>query len=87
MALPPDDVRKAYRVLDAMLAKDNAVGRLDNGEGAEIIAFPGRLRAPPQVFGPFNQEGPLDGRLVRVGGRSEIKAWLDDGHRMYPSAA
>ncbi|MBI4725398.1 MAG: hypothetical protein HY765_10605 [Rhodomicrobium sp.] len=80
----PEDVRKAFRQLDTMLAYDNAVGKLVEA-GAEVIEFPGRLRPKPQVFGPFNQEGTLDGRLVRIGGRTkDIRALLDDGHRVYP---
>lgn len=39
----PEDARKAFRQLDAMLASDNAVGRLSDAESAEVIDFPGRL--------------------------------------------
>jgi hypothetical protein len=80
----PEDVRTAFRKLDMMLANDNAVGRLV-GPLAEVIEFPGRMRPKPQVYGPFNQDGTLDGRLVRIGGRTkDIRALLDDGHRVYP---
>lgn len=81
----PEEVRKAFRQLDAMLAADNAIGRLEDQAGAEVIAFQGRQRPKPQVFGPFNQEGTLDGTLVRIGGRTkDIRALLDDGLRVYP---
>ncbi len=62
----PEDVRKAFRQLDTMLAADNAVGRLEGQDGADIIEFPGRTRPKPQIFGPFNQEGTLaDHRLAK----------------------
>ncbi len=81
----PEDARKAFRQLDAMLASDNAVGRLSDAESAEVIDFPGRTRPRPQAFGPFSQEGSLDGLLVRIGGRAkEVRALLDDGLRVYP---
>ena len=79
----PEDVRKAFRQLDAMLANDNAVGRL-TGPLAEPIDFLGRTRPKPIIYGPFNQDGSLDGKLVRIGGRSkEIPVMLDDGNRVY----
>lgn len=80
-----EEVRTAFRQLDSMLAEDKAVGRLEDLTGAEIIVFPGRTRPKPQIFGPFNQEGTLDGRLVRIGGLGKaIRALLDDGHRVFP---
>ena len=42
------------------------------GHGGRI--FPGRERKPPLTFGPFNQDGALDGVLVRVGGRDDAVA-------------
>ena len=79
----PPDVRGAYRALNDLLVKDNSSGRMEGG--AEIIPFPGIKRVVPEVYGPFNQDGTLDGRLVRIGGRKEkIKAVIDDGQRAYP---
>jgi hypothetical protein len=81
----PEEVRRAFRQLDTMLAADNAVGRLESQGSAEILEFPGRTRPKPRIFGPFNQEGTLDGTLVRIGGRTkDIHALLDDGLRVYP---
>ena len=36
----PKDAIKAYRALDAMLAKDNAVGVLSSDAGADFILLP-----------------------------------------------
>jgi hypothetical protein len=67
-----------------MLVEDHAAAVMVDPQGAEIIPFPGRNRPPPVVYGPFYQEGTLDGTLVRVGGRKRpITAFVDDGHRVY----
>jgi hypothetical protein len=55
-----------------MLYKDNAAGSLAGDAGAVVIAFPGRARAEPLVFGPFRQDGTLDGQVIRVGGTDDI---------------
>lgn len=83
-----EDVRRAYRLLDNMLERDNAVGRLLDDSGAEVIVFPGRLRPKPLTYGPFKQDGTLDGVLTRIGGRGAktVYAHLDDGTRQYPCA-
>jgi hypothetical protein len=69
----PEDARKAYGVLDDMLRVDNASGDLADDERAVVIAFPGRRRPEPLVFGPFKQDGTLDGQLYRIGGKDETK--------------
>ena len=40
-------------------------------DGKEILFFPGPERGQPPTFGPFRQDGVLDGTLIRVGGRDE----------------
>lgn len=65
----PEDAMRAAAALDDMLARDNAVGRLSDEQGAEIILFPGKNRPKPNVYGPFIEEGTLEGVIVRVGGR------------------
>lgn len=67
----PPDALKAFDEIDGRLARDNATGVLIEPTGAKIIQFPGRNRAKPPVFGPFNQPGALDGVLIRVGGESD----------------
>src|ERR1019366_8349542 len=66
--------------LDDMLRKDDATGALTGETEAVIIAFPGRERPEPLVFGPFKQDGTLDGQVIRVGGRDEtVPIHLRDG--------
>lgn len=65
------DAMQAYKALDTLLAKDNAVATLSTEGDAEIIAFPGRNRPKPMRYGPFREDGSLDGTVIRVGGRGE----------------
>lgn len=88
---PPPDAAKAFAQIDARLANDNAVGRIfvEGQEGiasAELLAFPGRDRPKVQSYGPFNQEGSLDGILISVGGKDEtISLRLQNGAATYSS--
>jgi hypothetical protein len=76
----PSDARKAYGDLDEMLRKDNATGTLSEEAGDVVIPFPGRNRPEPLVYGPFREEGMIDGQLIRVGGKDEtVPVHLRDG--------
>lgn len=78
------DALKAWKALDDLLFTDNAIGEITDDEGARVLAFPGRTRPKPPAFGPFNQEGALDGALVRVGGRDRTAhALLQDGEKSW----
>lgn len=80
----PKDAWEAYKTLDNLLAKDNAVGLLTPPEGADIIAFPGRTRPKPIQYGPFRERGSLDGIVVRLGGRDKtIPVLLCNGDVSY----
>lgn len=67
----PADAVKAYNELDEMLRRDNAIGAL--ASGGMVIPFPGKRRPPPVTFGPFKQEGTLDGQVYRIGGKDDSK--------------
>lgn len=88
---PPPDAAKVFAQIDARLANDNAVGRIfvEGQEGiasAELLTFPGRDRPKVQSYGPFNQEGSLDGILISVGGKDEtISLRLQNGTATYSS--
>lgn len=76
----PVEAMNAFRRLDTMLAKDNAVGDLSNAAGAQIISFPGRTRPKPVRYGPFKERGSLDGVVIRLGGKDDtIPVLLQDG--------
>ena len=67
------EATKAQAEIDRLLAEDNATGFVyeDEDESTKIITFPGVTRPKPSTFGPFNQEGSLDGVLISVGGADE----------------
>jgi hypothetical protein len=76
----PREAMSAFRLLDTMLAKDNAVGVLSTPDCAQIIPFPGRTRPKPVRYGPFKERGSLDGVVIRLGGKDEtIPVLLQDG--------
>lgn len=66
---PPKDAGRAFKLLDQLLADDNAVGELIAEQGALIIPFPGRTRPKRLTFPPFRQDGSIEGQVVSVGGR------------------
>lgn len=79
---------RAIQDLDDMLANDNAVGQLLDGSGTEVINFPGRMRPKPLEFGPFREDGVLEGVVIRVGGKDEsIPVWLMDGDDIHKCTA
>lgn len=80
----PKDAMKAFRTLDALLAKDNATAVLIPPDSTNVIEFPGRNRPAPVRYGPFLEYGTLDGVLIRIGGKDQtIPVWLKDGDAEY----
>ena len=82
------DALKALQALDDLLANDNAVGQLLDDSGAEIIAFLGRNRPKPLEYGPFREDGVLEGVIIKIGGKGEtVPIWLQDNERTHRCAA
>jgi hypothetical protein len=80
------EATKAQAEIDRLLAEDNASGFVyeDDDESAEIIDFPGVNRPRPTVYGPFNQDGSLDGILVSVSGADQtVHLQLQNGAIKY----
>jgi len=80
------EAAKAQAEIDNLLADDNATGFVyeDDNESAQIIAFPGVTRPKPATFGPFNQEGSLDGVLISVSGADQtVHLQLQNGEIKY----
>ena len=74
----PDDLRKAYRNLNAMLKIDKAVGAVRQSDGNVILAFPGRDTVLQKTY-HVKEAGVLDGVVIRVGGKDNtIPVWLKD---------
>jgi hypothetical protein len=86
---PPKDALKIFDQIDKRLANDNATGRIfvegeDSVAPVELLAFPGRDRPKAQSYGPFTQEGNLDGILIAVGGKDEtVPLRLQNGESTY----
>lgn len=85
----PKDAARIFEQIDAKLANDNAIATIfiEGDEGvasAELLAFPGRNRPKMQSYGPFTQNGHLDGRLILVGGKDDtISVRLQNGDETY----
>lgn len=70
------ETAKLFQQIDDRLANDNAVGSIvaldaQGHPAGEVLAFPGRTRPNRQSYGPFTQEGQIDGVLIAVGGKDE----------------
>jgi hypothetical protein len=82
----PKDALKAYKDLDDMLLKDNAIGALAGDAEDVVVPFPGKRRPQPIVFGPFRQVGYIDGQVYRIEGKDDTKhVGVRDGDRDYGS--
>jgi hypothetical protein len=85
--MPPRDAVKIFDQIDKRLANDNATGRIfvEGEDGVdELLTFPGRDRPKAQSYGPFAQEGTLDGILISVGGKDEtVPLRLQNGDTTY----
>lgn len=77
----PKDAMAARRLLDDLLANDNALGALSEAmSGRVIVPFLGRDRPKPMSFPPFREDTTIDGQVVSIGGRdSTAHATLQDG--------
>lgn len=76
----PQDAMKAFYQLDEYLRADNATGVLTSDNDNVVVPFPGRDRPEPLAYGPFKQDGTLDGEVIRVGGKDDtIPVNLRDG--------
>lgn len=64
----PKDALKAYGSIDSLLRQDRATASLSSDQLGAVIPFPGINRPEPLVFGPYWQDGSLDGEVIRVGG-------------------
>ena len=85
---PPKDAVKIFAQIDNRLANDNAIGCIfvegEEGPAAQLLSFPGRDRPKAPRYGPFTQEGTLDGLLISVGGKDDtISLRLQNGETTY----
>jgi hypothetical protein len=80
----PQTAMRAYRQINDKLKSDNSVGVLARERGATIIKFPGRETKEAVSYGPFRQDGSLDGEVIMVGGSSDpVPVHLQQGSQTY----
>lgn len=81
------DERRAFESIDQRLRSDNASGELreaDNLVDPKLLYFPGKNRHVDQVYGPFNEQGHLQGIVIQVGGRQRLaNVNIQDGEKVY----
>lgn len=79
----PPDAMNSIRNLNRRLREDAGKADLFE-ESAVVLPFPGREAVIPAVFPPFNQNGALDGTVIRVGGRGAVvPVHIDAGPVVY----
>ena len=80
----PSDAMKAYQQTNRRLKDDNCIGVLTENGTAEIIRFPGREMEVAESYGPFNQDGALDGKIIMVGGKADpVPVHVQQGEVIY----
>ena len=66
----PADVARAYHSLDKLLERDNASAHLteeqDDQPARKVITFPGVRKPRTLEYGPLQQDGTIDGILIRL---------------------
>lgn len=77
----PKDAIAGKLALEDLLANDNAVATLTEGDTARVvIPFIGRNRPKALTFPPFREDTSIDGVLVKIGGKDpSAHATLQDG--------
>ena len=80
----PADAMRAFQKTNARLKEDNCSGALAEAGVADVILFSGRETKIPVSYGPFSQEGSLDGKVIMVGGKSDpVPVHIQQGEVTY----
>ncbi|MDR1530104.1 MAG: hypothetical protein LBS40_06905 [Burkholderiales bacterium] len=69
----PEDVPRPYKKINSLLREDKTYGSMKAGGGKEIIKFSGIKERLPEIIGPINEEGMLQGEIIRIGGKDKTK--------------
>jgi hypothetical protein len=62
---------KAFTAIQVYLDEDDNSAVMEWEKGEVLIEFPGKSQKGYETFGPFSEDGSLDGMLVRIGGMDE----------------
>ena len=80
----PKDAMQAFQKINFRLKDDNCSGILAEEDAAGVILFPGREMEIPVPYGPFSQEGSLDGKVIMVGGKADpVPVHIQQGEIIY----
>jgi hypothetical protein len=67
----PKEVVKAFNSIRYFLDEDNTSALMEWEKGEVLIEFPKQSVEGQDTFGPFSEDGSLDGILVKIGGLDE----------------
>lgn len=82
------EAMRAYKAITEKLKQDKTGAVFMFEAGAEIIRFPSGKKEPTVTLGPFNQEGSLDGVIVRLGGINDpVPVHLESDSQTYQCLA
>lgn len=80
----PEDAMQAFQKANRRLKEDNCTGVLTEVGVEGVICLPGRETKVPMPYGPFSQEGSLDGKVIMVGGKSDpVPVHIQQGEITY----
>jgi hypothetical protein len=68
----PEDAMRAMKDINERLRKDDAKGAIVDPVKRRILVFPGRDLNRLLEYGPFTQQGALEGIPIKVGGEGEF---------------
>jgi hypothetical protein len=69
--LGPKEAVKAFKTIRYYLDEDDTSAFMEWDKGEVLIEFPRKSRGAEETFGPFWEDGSLDGMLIKIGGMDE----------------
>ena len=67
----PKDAVKAFQSIRFYLDEDDTSAFMEWHKGEVLIEFPRRSQGSEETYGPFWEDGSLDGMLIKIGGMDE----------------
>jgi hypothetical protein len=69
--LGPKEAVKAFKAIRFYLDEDDTSASIEWEKGEVLIEFPRKSQGTEETFGPFWEDGSLDGMLIKIGGMDE----------------
>lgn len=67
----PKEAVKAFKAIRFYLDEDDTSALMEWEQGEVLVEFPRKSQGTEETFGPFSEDGSLDGMLVKIGGWDE----------------